>query len=530
MITFKDGPVLSTSNWMSYHHRGWILNNENRPLEAIDVFHKSLNLKEHWNTYQGLGWALNNARQHLEAVDVFRKSIALKEDGDSYCGLGWALNNVCEFTEAIDAFHKSLAFKEHWNTYRGLGWALYNANQFQEAIDVFHKSLAFKEHWNTYNGLGQALFNTNQLKEAEDNIIRASKNYSLLREPIVLIDPFLGNGGSYEKVDSEQLEQLKSICSNYGYEFNSSFEGGNDPYLESWKYLMYLHIPKCGGSSFEKPLHLLKNNLVHLSRDLKGTHRYLNSSNQLLDGFEVASLKKLISSSSCKDLKSVFVATHGAPWSDLHQHISKTINVCPRIIATVRDPHQRLMSHIRHEARLGISGKIMDVMIEKEDCQFRNIIHKNIFDYGLRNNFFTSNNDRSKLIDNIDFIDMSDSLTIAKVKSAFLSASSLPNIVQYSRLNDSKDYEKEGNFRLSKHEIEHAFKRCVDKGYVEKDDSIDYEFLKKRTLNRLHFPSYNDYNIHPVTFIISKYEKSFLIPTEKFLSNSVQILQEVNSQ
>ena len=39
----------------------------------------------------------------------------------------------------------------------------------------------------------------------------------------------------------------------------------------------------------------------------------------------------------------------------------------------------------------------------------------------------------------IEFIDISDSEAISKVKSSLLSATSLPNIVQYDRLNDHND-------------------------------------------------------------------------------------------
>ncbi len=180
-------------------------------------------------------------------------------------------------------------------------------------------------------------------------------------------------------------------------------------------------------------------------------------------------------------------------------------------MTTVRDPHKRLISHIKHEARKGLSINAIYDSINKENSDLENTIHKNILDYGLTGESFCTysqnKNNKPRINEDIDFIDISDSMTITRIKTAFLSASSFPNVVQYLKLNDSKDQEKQHNCKLSKQEIQDAYMRCVDKGYLEKDESIDYEFLKKKTLDRLSFPSYENkshYKIHPLTFFCSK--------------------------
>ena len=514
------------------------------------------------------------------AIDAFRKSLEKKEDWYSYCGLGMALLNTNQFKKSIEALRKSVALKENWNTYQGLGWAFFRTNQYPEAIDAFRKSLALKEYWNSYHGLGRALCHTNQYSEAIDafqktvevvdtsSVEQVTCAFSALGEaykkvgdvdaaircwekqiscfkPIYSFDPFLGNKETYEHINSNQLEQLKSTFENNGIDFIPSFKIENDASLESWKYLLYLHIRKCGGTSFAGPLYLLKQHIVNLplsSPNSVRTYPYLNISRHLVRGEEVPALKNLISYESCKDLKSIFLTTHGATWSELHEHISKTIKARPRIVTTVRDPRQRLFSQIKHDAMIGTPIKSIHEMIDRDNSDYENVIYRYIFDYGLEGMFPSSEYGdgelKPEIFDQIDVVDISDALTMKKIKSAFLSASVLPNIIHYSRLNESKDRAKFEACKLSSQEVNHAFQRCLDKGFVAKDEAIDYDFLKRKTLNRLNLTALgNDTisKIHPLTFIIAntsskditaREDELSIIPTKQLINEPLQIIHK----
>ncbi len=526
-ITLKE-------DWNSYSGLGWTLFNTSQYPQAIDAFHKSLALKKYGKTYQGIGWALFHAGENIEAIEAFRKSITLKEDSNSYNGLGWTLFNTSQYPQAVDAFRKSLALKEDYGTYRGLGLALNNTSQYPQAIDAFHKSLALKEHWNSYRNLGTALHNSNQYPQAIDAF---HKSFAI-NKPIYAIDPYLGNRCIYEKIDKEQLESLKQSCTTFGFDFLPSLSFIDAHLNESWGKLLYIHIPKCGGTSFEQPLHRVKRHLLQMQSSNYKLNRhfcYLNAGRQMTESSEVNALINLISANSCKDIKSIFLTTHNekcehnAKWSDLHKHINKTINSSPRVITTVRDPRQRLLSHIKHRvSQDGLSMENLVELIEKKNSILNNTMHKHIFDHGLKDNTCYSLNRNSdyESIENIDFVDISDSSTLSKIKSAFLSISLLPNIVQFSRLNDSKDKEP---IKLSAQEIEYAFNLCLDKGFTNKDESIDFTFLKKKTLSRLSFPHFNKestFLIHPLTFLVSRKSVGSIIPTKEFLLNPLNFLGE----
>ena len=515
---FKQSLALN-EHWQSYQGLGWALYKLQQYRPAVDAFRQSLALEETCQSYQGLGWALHNMEQYQSAVDAFRQSLALEENWNSYQGLGWALYKLQQYRPAVDAFKQSLALEEHWQTYQGLGLIFLRANVYNQSIDAFQKSLLLREDWNTYLGLGRSLFKVNQYQEAieafkkalalnnlnsieltaeinreladaydgagnADSSVASWEVYLSYLDPISSLDPFLGNEANYEQVNHEQIEIIKSICASIGLDFNPSFEGINDASIESWKYLMYLHIPKCGGTSFETPLYLLKECLKGKSCDLPQVNRingYLGIS-RLVSNHAITALVNSISSNSCNSLKNAFLGLHGAKWSSLHDCIGELFNNCPRIVTTVRDPGQRLLSHIKHQA-FQYCASIDDLLAiaDNQNSIFNNLMYRQIFDYGLRGDNSYSNSElggeRLDLIEDMDFIDMSDSAVISKVKSSFLSASSFPNIVQTSRFNDSKEREGINGLKLSSDDIEYVFKYCVEKGFLEKDRSIDYNFM-----------------------------------------------------
>ncbi len=540
---------------------------------AINAFHYSLSIDEkEWKSYCGLGWALFKTKQYLKAIGAFKNSIEIKNNWAAYHGLSSALFITEQYKEAIDTFRKSLSLKEDWNAYKGLGWALLNTQQYTEAISAFTKSLSLREDSNSYQGLGSALIKTNRYVEGENAFkksvklieskspielsqvqrqmanlyesvgkVDASKHawdkYFSYVKPIFSIDPFLGSKGIYQQISNDYLEEMKRICKTNGLDFVPSFEGSNDSSGETWKHLMYLHIHKCGGSSIIKPIQRLMTilyNFISKRSNLLETKNYL-SIVALKSDQEVSALMRSITAENSRDLTSIFFSPHLSSWSPLYQHISKMSNTKPRIFCTIRNPKQRLLSQIKHWSGKGNFNSIEDFYsgIECENSMFNNLMHRSIFAYGLdtynyrsksRISFLENNNNNVKLRphEDIEFIDVSDYKTISKVKSAFLSASLLPNIIQPTRFNETTERESNRGQNLSDDELDYIFNRCIEKGFLEKDESINYQQLKRRTLDGLNLhslPNESSFRIHPLTFIISKKGKCSIIPTKKFLND-----------
>ena len=121
--------------------------------------------------------------------------------------------------------------------------------------------------------------------------------------------------------------------------------------------------------------------------------------------------------------------------------------------------------------------------------------------------------------DSIDFIDIADNDSIARIKSSFLTATLMPNIVQFNRLNDDKG--KIYNNALNEHDFQDLYKKLISKGFIKRDNQIDLKYLKKKTQQRLRFPEiiFTGECLHPITFIYPKIGTPKLMLTQDFMDD-----------
>ena len=126
--------------------------------------------------------------------------------------------------------------------------------------------------------------------------------------------------------------------------------------------------------------------------------------------------------------------------------------------------------------------------------------------------------------DAIDFVDMSDNILISSIKSSFLAATLMPNIVQYNRLNDDRD---KGNINsLKEHDFQDVCAELISMGAIERDNKIDLEYLKAKTRKRLQFPEiiYNGEYLHPITFVYPRMGSPRLILTQDFINDPLGVI------
>ena len=266
---FKKSLTLK-EDWQTFQRLGYAFYCAKQFPQAVETLKQSLGLKKDFKSYQGLGWALNRCEQYQKAADAFRQSLSLKEDFKSYQGLGSALYNIQEYQQAVAAFKQSLSLQENWESHQGMGYAHYDAQDYPQAIDSFKKSLILKEEHKSYRYLGSAFYELGKIKQG----IKATRLFYRHLSPHLNIDPLLGEA---HKVSASRdlIQKIKFDLSKKNFAFHPSYpsEIENNNNFNSWKHLIYIHIPKCAGTTFERPISELANYINTVSRKEKHIYR-----------------------------------------------------------------------------------------------------------------------------------------------------------------------------------------------------------------------------------------------------------------
>ncbi len=521
---FKKSLALK-DDWQSYQGLGIALLNIGHYQQAVDALKKSLALKEDWQSYQGLGIAFFNIGHHQQAVDALKKSLALNENWKSYQGLGRGLFNIGQYRPSVDALKKSLALKETWQSYQGLGIAFLNIGHHQQAVDALKKSLALNENWYSYQGLGQAL---DKLGKDDEGVKAFQKYYQLGGlHPHIKTCPFLGQKGGISAT-RDLIENIIEDLSKFQFAFHPSYlsETEENNHLQSWKNLIHIHIPKCAGTNFERPLSKLPsllNKQLPGNSPIWGTDpqymQYLWSGNLGGKCNHDAFIVEAFRGNKINNIQGSFLPNIGAPHRIYCQKLLD-MDIPVRKICLVRDPSQRLYSHIKD---FGHASYNKSDLLNRCAKEFKNVMDRHIYDYDLYEGRHESPYCQPTDYDNcesIDFLDISDDNLISRVKSSFLSASKMPNIVQYNRLNDNSSRIIDGN-GLGEKDFRDVHTELIHRGYLGRDNQIDLEFLRKNTIERLVFPEiiHTGTELHPITFVYPKSGIPRFMLTKDFIAN-----------
>lgn len=522
-INFLYKSLYLKRNWQTYLLLGMALYSNKEYNTAIIIFKNSLELKKHWESYLGMGWSLEKTNQRHLAVKAFKHSISMKKYWKSYRSLGKALYSINEYQSAINAFNNSLALQEHWSSYQELGKSLIKTEQYQRAVDALNKSLALRKDARTYRLLGSALERLGEKEKAN----HALQNYYRLNKVIgnIIIDPMSGESSGINAT-RELIKNITKTLSSNLFSFYPSFYAGErrEELCTSWKHMIHIHIPKCAGTTFERPLTRL---VQSMAEEYDPKNRSSNSENKqflwhgnlqekyLLDSY----LLGVFQEKSLDYLQGSLFVDHGAGHSKYFARASQS-GINAKKICLIRDPSQRLISHIKHYGNK-ISNK--DKLLETCNKELFNVMHRYICDYDTSDTnekILSEQTNHSSGFDSIDFIDISDNNLISQVKSSFLSATTLPNIVQHHRLNEGSSIAK-NNSSLNQNDIEDIYHDLVSKGFLERDKQIDFEFLKKRTKERLEFPEiiHTSTSLHPITYIFPQSGNPKLMRTKDFLAD-----------
>lgn len=500
-----------------------------RNSEAIKLFNQSLVLVKYWRSYQYLGIAQTNKKQYQSAISSFQKSLDMNDHWRSYYGLGASLLHTKQFTSAVDAFKNSLILKDYWRSYRGLGLSLLNIQEYQLAVDALEKSLNLKEDFQTRKSLCKALLLLG--KEVESTHVMRQHVRNKIKQFHPEIDTCLGEKAGFPIARGE-IRDLTDFLSKLEYDFYPSFysEEESDSLLRSWRHLIFIHIPKCAGTSFGKALaelpQYISSHQVNM-QDSRQSHRQGNQYLWLGDVKEKvvhdAYLKETFNERELGNLQGSYFSTHGAKFGIYDEELTSR-GISAKKICLLRDPSSRFYSQVKY---LGLKSNDKQELFDRCIDLGANIMDRYIYDYDL----FEGKKESSycqpfdyELCNSIDFLDINDSDLIAKTKSSFLTATLMPSIVQSNRLNDGKD--RRPSNVLENRDFQQVYDELISKGFIERDIQIDLESLTMKTRRRIQFPEiiYKSEFLHPIIFVYPKTGVPKLMLTSDFIADPLRAI------
>jgi Flp pilus assembly protein TadD len=131
-----------------------------------------------WLAHNNLGMLLSNQGRNDEAMDHYHKAIQINpNDSEALNNLGAALAATGRFDEAIENYYRAIQIKPgFFKALNNLGLALVAQGRFDEAIENFHKAIQINpNHPNGFLNLGIALAQSGRTKEAAAQFREALK-------------------------------------------------------------------------------------------------------------------------------------------------------------------------------------------------------------------------------------------------------------------------------------------------------------------------------------------------------------------
>ena len=475
-------------------------------------------------------------RQFALAVSCFRSSFKLRPCHQAAINLASALLKSRRYDDASKVYLKCLTKEFNLTAAVGLADTLIYLKHFDDSIYWYKQALCRITKGKSYNDICKKLASSYAHIGNNSLSLRYWHKYYNLQNPIVDIStasrPLIDKDQSLKFSHSES-QALRSTFSSSGFSFIPSFTNIPNHVSSIYRYLIYLHVPKCGGTSFHVPLDHVRSqylNLPHVSQYISSSQSHFkigNIEDVPLSINQISCLSQLIENSNGSLPPSFFWTIHGKLHDETFLALKTALGYTPLMISTLRDPVKRLKSHLRYHCPKFTSVDELLSYIVDDSLSLSNPFSRLLDKHGLKDSlhhFFADLNFSPTPSDNvINFLDLHQSAALDMLKTLHLSSCGFPNLLQASHLNVSK---RSTNSNYDKW-VDQAFSRCIELGYLDKDSNhacftqSDDSF--KNSMSRDYsLVSHNP--LHPLTVVVTSETHAYTVFTKEILVDPQRVL------
>ncbi len=440
------------------------------------------------------GYSKVGLESYVKASQLYKKSIALNPfNATAYLNLADLYANFSNLDLALFLYKRSLLLEPiRANTYQLIGDISFEKGHKKKSLNAY-------EIFIKYNPL------VYQISTESDDMIRSCKAIDY-----------------YQSIDSIPSQAI--FIPSYPSDFNNT-----------GTHLMYLHIPKCGGTRFEDPLvecikqWYINKGIFEFKDYLSDLYEKNEFKYILFEGRGSALYYEFFRRKIPYDMNIdfSFFRSYQINISNLLLDLKEKCNIRPIKIAAYRNPEKRLLSAIRHLLRTnGNRPDLVRECIKDRDIFLDNSIYRACYD--SFDTYINLSSVSEPVVDSL--IELGDFSQLCKIQSEFLSNCRLPNIITNKFIHKSPPPNKSDYLLIDKLKQE-----CLDNGFLEYDNSqLIQDLLKPEYSASLQKDKEKKRNLHPITLILSTrtsshyYNKSILMPTSELLTAKGQrFLREV---
>lgn len=504
---------------------------------ALKYLESATKEKEEWELYIELGQIYSAILLYDKSVEAFKKSVRLKNSGFALNCLGWAQMKKGDLVEAEMTFKYAINInvnsKEISDSYRGCSAALMKQGKIEDALNILENNI---EHMSR-NGLAKDLGWAYERKALllskcgrEDEAKREWIKYFKIRKPTRIVDPTCGNGAKFTSISRTKLEEIHKKCEENGFTFLTS--GRQEKYQNS---LLYIHIPKCAGTSFIEPLQLMQKVIERTKTNLSGYgNKKILSLQELAEGENAANQLQAIVEiqKENKNLKldHVFLTLHNKPTKFIKDRVEEIVSGKAEIITTTRCPRRRLYSNIKYHAPKAKNPSELRRYIENNLEEFDNHMSRVLFGTTDVKEVKIASEDEIRR-GNIRAFDIKDTSSTDKIRRLFLSQNMYPNILQVSKLNESKN---RGNHSKHDDTIREITEELIASGFTRSDEAVDWKkwnrVSKEKIDSQLSESNEQYEEINSSTFVILDENRHTLMETNKLLQKIDRIIENYRNE